>query len=76
MYFIVINIILTINGFEVPYMIYNQMLEFKDQQSCESYVKTNSSAIKNDINLELLRTEYRLKDVLNIVCLKLETNNA
>ena len=76
MYYLVIYIILSTNGFEVPYTVFNSQLEFNDKESCENYVKTNSNIIKNDIHSEVLKTEYTLKEILNILCLKLPMNNA
>ena len=64
------------NGFEVPYTVFNSQLEFNDKESCETYVKTNLNIIKNDIHSEVLKTEYTLKEILNILCLKLPMNNA
>ena len=76
MHYLVIYIILSTNGFEVPYTVFNSQLEFNDKESCENYVKTNSNIIKNDIHSEVLKTEYTLKEILNILCLKLPMNNA
>lgn len=76
MHYLVIYIILSTNGFEVPYTVFNSQLEFNDKESCETYVKTNSNIIKNDIHSEVLKTEYTLKEILNILCLKLPMNNA
>lgn len=76
MYYLVIYIILSTNGFEVPYTVFNSQLEFTDKETCETYVKTNSNIIKNDIHSEVLKTEYTLKEILNILCLKLPMNNA
>ncbi len=76
MYYLVIYIMLSTNGFEVPYTVFNSQLEFTDKESCETYVKTNSNIIKNDIHLEVLKTEYTLKEILNVLCLKLPMNNA
>ena len=76
MHYLVIYIILSTNGFEVPYTVFNSQLEFNDKENCETYVKTNSNIIKNDIHSEVLKTEYTLKEILNILCLKLPMNNA
>lgn len=76
MYYLVIYIILSTNGFEVPYTVFNSQLEFTDKERCETYVKTNSNIIKNDIHLEVLKTEYTLKEIFNVLCLKLPMNNA
>lgn len=76
MHYLVIYIILSTNGFEVPYTVFNSQLEFTDKETCETYVKTNSNIIKNDIHSEVLKTEYTLKEILNILCLKLPMNNA
>ena len=76
MHYLVIYIILSTNGFEVPYTVFNSQLEFNDKESCETYVKTNYNIIKNDIYTEVLKTEYTLKQILNILCLKLPMNNA
>lgn len=76
MYYLIIYIILTTNEFEVPYTVFNSQLEFTDKETCETYVKTNSNIIKNDIHSEVLKTEYTLKEILNILCLKLPMNNA
>ena len=76
MYYLVIYIILSTNGFEVPYTVFNSQLEFTDKESCETYIKTNYNIIKNDIHSEVLKTEYTLKEILNILCLKLPMNNA
>jgi hypothetical protein len=76
MHYLVIYIILSINEFEVPYTVFNSQLGFTDKESCETYVKTNSNIIKNDIHSEVLKTEYTLKEILNILCLKLPMNNA
>lgn len=76
MHYLVIYIILSTNGFEVPYTVFNSQLEFTDKETCETYVKTNSNIIKNDVHSEVLKTEYTLKEILNILCLKLPMNNA
>ena len=76
MYYLIIYIILTTNEFEVPYTVFNSQLEFTDKETCETYVKTNANIIKNDIHSEVLKTEYTLKEILNILCLKLPMNNA
>jgi len=76
MYFIVVYMILSTNGFEVPYTVFNSEKNFPNKESCETYVKTNSNIIKNDIYTEVLKTEYTLKEILNILCLKIPMNNA
>lgn len=76
MYFIVVYILLSTNGFEVPYTVFNSQIEFAEKTVCETYVKTNSNIIKNDIHSEVLKTEYTLKEILNILCLKLPMNDA
>ena len=75
MYFIVVYIILFTNGFEVPYTVFNSQIDFPNKESCETYIKNNSSIVKNDIYTEVLKTEYTLKEILNISCLKLPMNN-
>lgn len=75
MYFIVVYIVLFTNGFEVPYTVFNSQIDFPNKESCETYIKTNSGIVKNDIYTEVLKTEYTLKEILNISCLKLPMNN-
>lgn len=75
MYFIVVYIILFTNGFEVPYTVFNSQIDFSNKESCETYIKNNYSIVKNDIYTEVLKTEYTLKEILNISCLKLPINN-
>lgn len=75
MYFIVVYIVLFTNGFEVPYTVFNSQIDFHNKESCETYIKNNSSIVKNDIYTEVLKTEYTLKEILNILCLKLPINN-
>ncbi len=76
MYFFVIYLILNINGYDVPYTVFNSQVEFQNKESCELYVKNNSNIIKNDIHTEVLTTQYNLKEILNILCLKLPINDA
>lgn len=67
---------MSIDSFEYPYTVFNSQLEFNNKESCETYIKNNYSIIKNDIYTEVLKTEYTLKEILNISCLKLPMNNA
>ncbi len=76
MYFFVIYLILNINGYDVPYTVFNSQVEFQNKESCELYVKNNLNIIKNDIHTEVLTTQYNLKEILNILCLKLPINDA
>ena len=76
MYFFVIYLILNLNGYDVPYTVFNSQVEFQTKENCELYVKNNLNIIKNDIHTEVLTTQYELKEILNILCLKLPMNNA